>query len=245
MGNGMGRLAKIGRAAVASLGASCAGGGGGGPPAPSGPSYDLAAGIASLSATPVDSAMDISGTSDGYDLTGTARLTQTVATATTFGGGAALLQTTTVSGTGVDALGSQISFLYSFAQYGSSAHAVLGVDTNYNSVLEYAVAKSPIEFPTSVRVGDAGFLGKMTLFFDGDRSTDIIEVSYAVIGDPNRSDAVIVEVIEQYDDNGADGQTNQFDYALTAAGTMFLQSLAVSYPPSNVSAASTLVFTVR
>ncbi|HUE11244.1 MAG TPA: hypothetical protein VMQ54_09920, partial [Steroidobacteraceae bacterium] len=159
------RLARVSLLVMASLGAaSCGGGGGGGgAQSPSGPSFDLAAGIASLSASKVNATMSLSGTSNGFNVTGSAQLTQSVATASTFSGASALMQTTTVSGTGIQN-DLNIPLLYSFVHYDSSAYATLGLDTNFNSVLEYAVADSPIEFPSSVKAGDSAVLGTMTLY---------------------------------------------------------------------------------
>jgi hypothetical protein len=243
------RLVRVSLIVLASLGAaSCGGGGGGGEaPSPSGPSFDLAAGIASLSASKVNAAMSVSGTVNGFNLTASAQLTQSVSTAATFGGGSALLQTTTVSGTG-SSNGLDFPILYSFVQYDASDYATLGLDTNFNSELLYAVADSPIEFPSSVRAGDTAVLGTMTIYLDGKRTESTIQVSYVVVGDPANSDSVIVEVIDQYygaDNSGNNGQIFQFDYSLTAMGSMSLQSLSISYPQSANTPAEMLLFTVQ
>jgi hypothetical protein len=240
------RLARVSLLVMASLGAaSCGGGGGGGgAQSPSGPSFDLAAGIASLSASKVNATMSLSGTSNGFNVTGSAQLTQSVATASTFSGASALMQTTTVSGTGIQN-DLNIPLLYSFVHYDSSAYATLGLDTNFNSVLEYAVADSPIEFPSSVKAGDSAVLGTMTLYLDGERTEDTIQVSYVVIGDPENTDSVTVEVIDQYYGSLNAGQIYQFDYSLTATGSMSLQSLSITYPQTSGSSAGMLLFTVQ
>ncbi len=227
----------------ASLGAASCGGGGGGAASPSGPSFNLAAGIASLSASKVNAIMSLSGTLNGFNLTGSAQLSQSVATASTFSGGSALMQTTTVSGTGITTEGN-FPLLYSFVQYDSSAYATLGLDTNFNSVLQYAVADSPFEFPSSVKAGDTAVLGTMTLYVDGARTEDTIQVSYVVIGDPENTDSVIVEVIDHYYGSSNGGQIYQFDYSLTATGSMSLQSLSIT-APTDTATVDMFQFTVR
>src|ERR1700691_1134120 len=199
VGTNLMRMARVSLIVMASLGAESCGGDGGGGQAlpPSGPSFDLAAGFASLSASTVNAAMTVSGTTNGFKLTGSAQLTQSNATAATFSGGSALMQTMTVSGSGISN-GQNFPLLYSFVQYDSSTYATLGLNTNFNSELLYAVADSPIEFPSSVSAGDTAVLGTMTIYLDGEMTESTIQVSYAVIGDPENSDSVIVEVIDQY-----------------------------------------------
>jgi hypothetical protein len=233
---------------LASLGAaSCGGGGsGGGAPSLSGPSFDLAAGIASLSASTVNATMSVSGRYLSFKATGSAQLTQSVATAAMFGGGSALMQTTTVSG-----MVNGIPLLYSFVQYDSSAYATLGLDINISSVLQYAAADSPIEFPSSVRAGDTAVLGTMPIYLDAamkEMTESIIQVSYVVIADPENTDSVIVEVIDKCfgaQDSGCNGQVFQFDYSLTATASMSLQSVSILYPTTANIPADMLLFTVQ
>jgi hypothetical protein len=234
----------------AALGAaSCGGGGGGGGAAsPSGPSFDLAAGIASLSASTVNATMSVSGTYLSFNATGSAQLTQSVATAAMFGGGSALMQTTTVSG-----MVNGFPLLYSFVQYDSSAYAThqVGLDINISSVdPQYAVADSPIEFPSSVRAGDTAVLGTMKIYVDAamTMAEGTMQVSYVVIADPENTDSVIVEVIDKcfgYQGGACTGQVFQFDYSLTATGSMSLQSLSITYPTTANIAADMLLFTVQ
>jgi hypothetical protein len=241
------RLVRVSLIVLASLGAaSCGGGGGGGGAAsPSGPSFDLAAGIASLSASTVNATMSVSGTYLSFNATGSAQLTQSVATAAMFGGGSALMQTTTVSG-----MVNGFPVLYSFVQYDSSAYATLGLDINISSVLQYAVADSPIEFPSSVRAGDTAVLGTMTGYVDAamTMAESTIQVSYVVIADPENTDSVIVEVIDKcsgFQGGGCTGQVFQFDYSLTATGSMSLQSVSILYPTTANIPADMLLFTVQ
>jgi len=240
------RLVRLSLIICATLGAaSCGGGGGGGAPPLSGPSFDLAAGIASLSASTVNATMSVSGTYLSFNTTGSAQLTQSVSTAAMFGGGSALMQTTTVSG-----MVNGIPLLYSFVQYDSSAYATLGLDINISSVLQYAVADSPIEFPSSVSAGDTAVLGTMTGYVDAamTMAEGTIQVSYVVIADPENTDSVIVEVIDKCFGNqggGCTGQVFQFDYSLTATGSMSLQSVSILYPTTANIPADMLLFTVQ
>jgi hypothetical protein len=249
MGNGIktsagGRLGWVSLIAMASLVAASCGSGPGGGPSPSDPSFDLATGIANLSASKVNATMSISGTANGFNMTGSAQLTQSVASASTFNGGSALMQTTTVSGTGITAEIGNVSLLYSFVQYDSSANATLGLDTDFNSTLQYAVADSPIQFPSSVSVGDAAMLGTMTLYLNGERTDDAIQVSYKVVGDPENTDSVTVEVIDRYIGSSNGGQIYQFDYILTAAGNMSLRSLSIT-SPTDTATVDMFQFTVQ
>jgi hypothetical protein len=245
------RLVRLSLMICAALGAASCGGGGGEGEAPplNGPSFDLAAGIASLWASPVNATMRVSGTYLSFNATGSAQLTQSVATAATFNGGPALMQTTTVSGM-VMSNGGDYPVLYSFAQYDSSAYATLGLDINISSALQYAVADSPIEFPSSVRPGDTAVLGTMTGYLDAamTMAESTIQVSYVVIADPENTDSVIVEVIDKcfgFQGGGCTGQIFQFDYSLTATGSMSLQSLSISYPGNASTPADMLLFTVQ
>ena len=224
--------------------AACGGAGGGGSPPPSGPSYNLAAGLANLAATDVDASMSISGTSNGFVMTGSAQLTQTAATAATFNAEPSLMQTTTISGTGITTETGNVPLLYSFAQYTSSANTTLGLDTNFNSTLEHAVADSPFDFPSSVKVGDTAILGSMILYLDGAETEDTIQVSYAVTSDPQNTDSVIVEVIYQYFGSLNAGQLYQFNYVLTTAGGMSLQSLSIT-SPTDTATVDMFMFTVQ
>jgi hypothetical protein len=213
--------------------AACGGGGGGGPPPPTGPSYNLAAGLANLAVSDVSAAMTVTGTLNGFNLTGSMQLTQTAAAAATFNAAPALMQATTVTGTFVTQQDGPVpGVIYSFALYTSSANATLGLDTNFNSSLTHAIADPSFEFPSSVQVGDSGVLGVMRLYLDGMQTENTLQVSYTVNSNPQNTDSVIVEVSYAYlGDGGYGGQTYQFDYVLTAAGTMTLQSLSITYPP--------------
>ncbi|HUE11367.1 MAG TPA: hypothetical protein VMQ54_10535, partial [Steroidobacteraceae bacterium] len=79
----------------------------------------------------------------------------------------------------------------------------------------------------------------------GERTEDTIQVSYVVIGDPENTDSVTVEVIDQYYGSLNAGQIYQFDYSLTATGSMSLQSLSITYPQTSGSSAGMLLFTVQ
>src|ERR1700722_608639 len=249
------RLAWLSLAIFATLGAASCGGGGGesAVPPPTGPSFDLAAGLANLAASEVSATMSVSGTSNGSSATGTAQLTQSAAIASTFNGVPASAQTTAVSGTVTDA-NAPFPENYSFIQYDSSSYAILGLDTDFNTVLEYDFGESMAPFPSSVMAGDTGVLGTMDLSIESQRDdhAGTIQVSYAVIADPNDADSVIVELIEKIfsttngnpDPNSPD-QTTQFNYALTAAGSMSLQSLSITYPATAISSEQTLVYTVQ
>jgi len=243
------RLVRVSLIVLASLGAASCGGGGGGAASPSGPSFDLAAGFASLSASTVNATMSVSGTYLSSNATGSAQLTQSVATAAMIGGESALMQTTTVSGMVMSNAG-DFPLLYSFVQYDSSAYATLGLDINISSVLQYAVADSPIEFPSSVRAGDTAVLGTMTGYVDAAMTIgeSTIQVSYVVIADPENTDSVIVEVIDKcfgFQGGGCTGQIYQFDYSLTATGSMSLQSVSILYPTTANIPADMLLFTVQ
>jgi hypothetical protein len=174
------RLVGLSLTLFATLGAASCGGGGGGSgsaaQSPTGRSFDLAAGLANLAASEVKATVSVSGTSNGSSPTGTAQLTQSAAIVSTFNGTPASAQTTALTGMYTDVTG-EFSVSYSFVQYDSSSDAILGLDTDFNSVLE--------------------------------------------------------------------DQTTQFNYALTAAGSMSLQSLSIAYPATARSLEQTLVYTVQ
>jgi hypothetical protein len=254
MGKGL-RPVWLGLTILATLGAASCGGGGGGSaaPSPTGPSFDLAAGLANLAASEVTATLSVSGTSNGSSPTGTAQLTQSAAIASSFNGAPASAQTTALSGMYTDVTGT-FPVSYSFVQYDSSSYAILGLDTDFNTVLEYDFGESMAPYPASVMAGDTGVLGTMDLSIESQRDdhAGTIQVSYAVIADPNNADSVIVELIEKIfsttngnpDPNNPD-QTTQFNYALTAAGSMSLQSLSIAYPATTRSSEQTLVYTVQ
>jgi hypothetical protein len=241
------RLVRLSLIIFATLGAASCGGGGGerGAPPPSGPSFDLAAGLANLAANEVNATMSVSGTANGFSVTGTAQLTQSAASAATFNGAPASAQTTAVSGTGMNYDGA-FPLTYSFIQYVLSSYAILGLDTNFNGVLEYDFGQSVSPFPSSVMAGDTGVLGTMDLSLDSQRDdhAGTIEVSYSVVLDPNNADSVIVELFEEiYTISNNPDQVTQFNYTLTAAGSMSLQSLSITYPASKPE--DELFFTVQ
>jgi hypothetical protein len=241
------RLVRLSLIIFAALGAASCGGGGGesGAPPPSGPSFDLAAGLANLAANEVNATMSVSGTANGFSVTGTAQLTQSAASAATFNGAPASAQTTAVSGTGMNYDGA-FPLTYSFIQYVLSSYAILGLDTNFNGVLEYDFGQSVSPFPSSVMAGDTGVLGTMDLSLDSQRDdhAGTIEVSYSVVLDPNNADSVIVELFEEiYTISNNPDQVTQFNYTLTAAGSMSLQSLSITYPASKPE--DELFFTVQ
>lgn len=214
--------------------AACGGGGGGGgaPPPSMAPSYNLAAGLANLAVSDVSAAMTVTGTLNGFNLTGSMQLTQTAAVPATFNAAAALMQTTTVTGTFMTQQDGPVpDVIYSFALYTSSANSTLGLDTNFNSALTHAIADPSFEFPSSVQLGDSGVVGMMRLYLDGMQTDGTLQVSYEVNSNPQNTASVIVEVIYAYSGSGYGGQVYQFDYILTASGTMTLQSLAITYPP--------------
>jgi hypothetical protein len=95
--------------------------------------------------------------------------------------------------------------------------------------------------------GDTAVLGTINVYTDSTMSdfAGTIKVSYVVTADPENADSVIMELIEAYTDAlEQPGQISQFEYALTAAGSMSLQSLSIQYPVVNGSA-DLFVFTVQ
>jgi hypothetical protein len=96
--------------------------------------------------------------------------------------------------------------------------------------------------------GDSGVIGIVEVY-DDSRLKDFagaMNVSYTVRANPDAADSVVVELTEQYVDvRNEPGQVFQYDYLLTTAGDMALQSLTITYPPNDGGAADTLFFSVQ
>jgi hypothetical protein len=235
--------------ALLSLPACGGGGGGNGSTMPGAVTFDLAAGLANLSASTVTTNLTITGTVNGFDITqSSGQLSQSAAVAAAFNKAPAFAQAMTLSGTVTTSEITNLPLSFSIVQYDSNTYALLGLDTNYNSVPEYIVAESPLPFPSSVEAGDSGVIGILEVYVDSALKdfAGAMNVSFTVQVNPNSTDSVVVEITEQYvDTRNQPGQVFQYDYLLTTAGGMSLLSLTITYPASPGSPGDTLVLSAQ
>lgn len=216
---------------------ACGGGGGSSTPAPP-TSFDMAAALANVATNGLSINMTVSGSVNGNAVTGTATFTEAPAVAVTFNGMAALSQTTTISGT-LNVGGLQVPYASTGVSYTTTAHEPLALST----AAEYDVAQAPFSYPSSVVVGSTAVLGTFSRYTDSTMSVSLgsIDASYVVKADPTNSNAVIVELIEQYFDTGhVNVQNGQTNLIVTATGGVSLQSVSVQLIQPN---AANLTFT--
>jgi hypothetical protein len=222
------------------IGLSACGGGSSTPAPPPPTSFDVAAALADVATSGLSINMTVSGTVNDNAVTGTATFTEAPAVAATFNGMAALSQTVTITGT-LNAGGQQVPYASTGVDYTTPAHEALGLST----AAEYDVAQAPFSYPSSVVVGSTAVVGTFSRYTDSTMSVSLgtIDASYAVKADPTNSNAVIVEVIEQYFDtahiNVQNGQTN---FIVTASGGVSLQSVSVQLIQPNT---ANLTFTAQ
>jgi hypothetical protein len=207
------------------IGLSACGSGSSTPAPPPPTSFDVAAAMADVATSGLSVNMTISGTVNGNAVTGTATFTEAPTVAATFNGTASLSQTTTVSGT-LSVGGQQVPYASTGVSYTTTAHEPLGLST----ADEYDVAQTPFSYPSSVVAGSTAVLGTFSRYTDSTMSVSLgtIDASYAVKADPTNSNAVIVELIEQYFDTGhINVQNGQTNLIVSATGGVSLQSVSV------------------
>jgi hypothetical protein len=159
-------------------------------------------------------------------LTGTGTFDLSSATAGTFNGTAALLQTEGISGS-LTAPGQSLPFGTSVTKaYDSAGTAFLGE----RQLNEFDVAQSPILFPTTV-VTTAVPLGTISRYTDASSSvvlgtTDMTVAVELIPVDPG-SPEVVRFTYKIYDANHALVQTNTFSYLLTADSVLSFHSASV------------------
>lgn len=202
--------------------AACGGGGGGGSDGPHG-SYDLQAAMAAVVRSGLSARVTFSGSALGF-WTGTGTYDLSSATAGTFNGTAALLQTEGISGTLNTGPGQSSPFGMSLTKaYNGAGTALLGE----RQLNEFDVAQSPIVFPTTV-VTTATPLGTISRYTDASQSVVLgtmdLTVAVELIPVDPGSPEVVGFTYKIYDANHALVQTTTFSYLLTADSVLSFHS---------------------
>ena len=209
--------------------AGCGGGGGGG--GPSGPvqstlSFRVQSGMNSAVASGRTVTLTAKGTAateatDGL-CSGTYKNTDGAPTGgATFEGTPALsvVTVTTLSFTNCTPASSSITG----TSYYSSNYDPLGFDIQGG---EYGVYQAPPSIPGSVKVGDAGILGTITLYSDNTKATVSGREDLSFVIEPETADTALVNLItKDYDTGNALLSTEQDRYRITSTGAVTLVSM--------------------
>jgi len=212
-------IAKFVRACIAGLGAAVlvAGcGGGGGDPGGSGPvtstsAFPLLAAYKAYLIAGINANFTVSGTCSG-----TATLVSSPTATATFEGvtGYASTDTTTITFTNCTPSSSTNNgFSYYDANYTPLGESVTGEE-----YAKFNAAATPL--PASVKVGDTGTVGTLTVYADSTKATitGISVVTYVI--EPDTGSTAIVNLIEKdYDNSNRLTLTQQSRYRITLGGT--------------------------
>lgn len=175
---------QVGAAAsLLALGLAGCGGSGGGTLTPAPTDFNLKAGVTGMVAHGLSANVGLSGTvmvkGTSVAVSGSGTYTLTAATNGTFNGGAALVQTQTISGT-LSASGQSAPYNVSVTDYyGTTDSSFLGESDGSSG--EVDVAQTPITYPTSVVSGSSAVLGTVSRYSDGTLSTSLgtAQISYS------------------------------------------------------------------
>jgi hypothetical protein len=218
---------KLQLAAAASLItlAGC-GGSGGGALSPAPTDFNLKAGVTNMVAHGLTANVSLSGTvmvnGTSTPFSGTGTYTLTAATNGTFNGGAALVQTQTVSGT-VSASGQSAPYNVSVTNYyGTTDSSFLGE----SEASEFDVAQTPITYPTSVVSGSNAVLGTVSRYSDSTMSTSLgtAQISYSAANSSSAGALQITMTTKTYDTANALIETDTTVYDLSASNVLSLVS---------------------
>ena len=157
----------------------------------------------------------VSGTMNGYSVTGTGNLTDGTLSAATFEGNPAQQQITTITGS-ITVNGQTSSLGSSSTTYVDSNYLPLGVsDTS-----EYTVMVTANPIPSSVHVNDTGTLATGNRYTNSTKSTllDTLTMTYVIEADT--ATTALLSVINKYQDmNGTITETSINQYRIGADGT--------------------------
>lgn len=194
------------------------GGGGGNTPAPvaSDASFNLQSAQRSEFVTPSVRNFSVSGTSNGFAVTGSGTETAGSVTAGTFEGTAALQRTITVSG----------SVVVNGITLPLAASTTDWTDTNYvprgsASTSEYTVIQGTPAIPTAARVGDLGTLFTATRYADSTRTGLIgtMRTTYSLAADTATTALVSVTSL-YYSASGAHTRTVSRQYRINTSNQL-------------------------
>jgi hypothetical protein len=226
--------------------AACGGGGDGSSSSSSSSSsgstagaFNLQAGVHNLLMTGLSANASLSGTVAGIAVSGSGTYTVQPGSSTTFNGGSALSQATTINGTFTVATQTDQYTAITIDYFSASDSAFLGeVDQSTAPASEYDVAGTPIQWPTSLTAGDSGDLGKVQRYTDSTQSVPIgsVDVSYSAAA--SGSALVVTITTKSSDASGNLQETVELKYNLSSANKLSL----VSYSGEQV-AGNSLTFT--
>jgi hypothetical protein len=198
----------------------------------------MAAFESTSSATPVSLSGMVTGATS-YSFAGTGILSVSSGMSGTFNGGAALLQTTTISGK-IDVGGSSTPYTSSVANaYESSGiAAILGESQG----TEFDVASAPIMIPSSVG-STAVVLGTLSRYADSTLSVALGTVQISVDVEVQPADPGSPEVVRftfrSHDMSGALVETDTQSYYLTEASALSFHGAAASGTSGSLSVTTT------
>lgn len=197
---------------------ACGGGGGGASPSSDVVASSLAFPLRQININQLENSSSapftVSGTINGYSVTGSGNIVDSLLSEASFEGKSALKQTSSIKGT-ITANGQTSSLDSSGATYVDYNYILLGeIDSYYTIYTDYSV-------PTSVHVNDAGPLvnGKRYTISINKTLFDTVEVSYVVEAD-TATTALLSIIYTHKDINGAfTGEQTINKYRIGADGT--------------------------
>ena len=213
----------------------CGGGGGSGinttPSPPPAGSYDLQTAWVALLKTGLSNAVALSGTAivsgSPYAFSGTGTYTLGATSSGTFNGGAALLQTQSITATLNVTSATQPFSSTGTSAFQASSGAILGQVSGTGSSSEYDVAQAPIAIPSAVGTAPV-ILGTLSRYTDSTLSVPegTVQVSVAetqIPVDPGGSE-VVTFTYKVYDANQSLIETDTYAYNLSEASTLTFNS---------------------
>jgi hypothetical protein len=119
-------------------------------------------------------------------------------------------------------------------------------DTNYtplgynNAGVEYGVYRSQPLIPASVKVGDAGLIGSITLYTDSSKAAGKgrVDVTYAVEADTENT-AIVNFISREFDATDTVISTEQDRYRIGATGALIPVSVRLQLYPSSLNLVDT------
>ncbi len=192
--------------------------------------FDMQAAVANMVAhglstnVSLDGSLIANGTSRTF--TGSGTLVLSPAVNATFNGNNALMQRQSISGT-VSAGGQGSPYSASVKTYYTPSNsAYLGEVDN----VEYDVASTPFEYPTSVVSGSAGVLGTVIRYTDDTMSVSLgtAQVSYSALTPPDGGTSIQITITTKiYDTVSNLTETDATTYDMNASNLLSFRSASV------------------
>lgn len=201
-------------------------------------SYDLQKAMVALEASGSSTPVNLSGTAmsggTSYPFTGTGTLTLASGTSGTFNGGAATLQTMTITGT-ITVAGKSTAYDSSVVNaYEGATGAILGESESS----EFDVASAPIMIPSSVGTTPM-ILGTLSRYTDGTLSvalgTTQISVAVQLIPVDPGTREVVEFTFKSYDMSGSPVETDTQSYYLSENSAMSFYGATASNASGSLS----------